>query len=85
MYRPLAETNNIGRYTNRQRRTGPRLRFQFERREPQRQARPVRRPEQVVEILEEDRQKDDGVRRDLERENDDEGVDMFYLNSATLF
>ena len=36
---PLAETNNIGRYTNRQRRTGPQLRFQFEPREPQRPAK----------------------------------------------
>ncbi len=77
---PLAETNNIGRYTNRQRRTGPQLRFQFERREPQRPARPVRRPEPVVEILEEDGPKDE-VRRDLET-NDDDGMDMFYLNNA---
>lgn len=83
MERPLAETNNIGRYTNRQRSTGPQLRFQFERREPQRPARPVRRTEPVVEILEEDGPKDE-VRRDLET-NDDEGMDMFYLNSAALF
>ena len=80
---PLAETNNIGRYTNRQLRREPQLRFQFERREPQRPARPVRRPEPVVEILEEDGPKDE-VRRDLEI-SDDEGMDVFYLNSAAIF
>lgn len=52
--RPLAETNNIGRYTNRRPRPGPQLRFQFELRMPQRPPRPERRPEPVVEILEED-------------------------------
>lgn len=66
--RPLTETNNIGRYTNRQRRTGSHLRFQFELREPQQPpARPVRHPEPAVEILEEDDGREGEVRRDLER------------------
>lgn len=52
--RPLAETNNIGRYTNRRLRPGPQLRFQFELRDPQPLPRPVRRTEPAVEILEED-------------------------------
>lgn len=68
---------------NRQRRTGPHLRFQFARREPQRPARRVRAPEPVVEILEEDGPKNE-VPRDFEI-SEDEGLNMFYLNSAALF
>lgn len=79
----MAETNNIGRYTNRQRRTGPQLRFQFDLREPEVPARPVRRPGPVVEILEEDDLKDE-VPRVVET-NEDEGMDLFYLHSAALF
>ena len=44
--------------------------------------RPVRSPEPVVEILEEDGPKDE-VRRDLET-SDDDGMDMFYLNNACI-
>ncbi len=43
----------------------------------------MRRPEPVVEILEEDGPKDE-VRKNLEI-SDDEGMDVFYLNSAALF
>ena len=82
VYRPLAETNNIGRYTNRRWRTGPHLRFQWARREPQRPARPVPRPEPVVEIIEEDGPRDQ-VRMDFEG-IEDEGMEMFSLNSAVL-
>lgn len=70
---------------------GPRLRFQFTRREPQRPARPVvRRPETTVveEILEEcgAGAENDGVRRDLDgREEVEGGIDMINLNRALLF
>lgn len=85
MGRPLAEKNDIGRYTNRQPRTGPQLRFQFERREPQQPpARPVRRPEPVVEILEEEDSPEDAVRSDSET-SDDEGMEIFQLNGTALF
>ena len=87
---PLAETNNIGRFTNPRPRTGPRLRFQFARREPVRPVVP--RPEPTVveeEILTEGGAAgagDDGVRRELDgREEIEEGMDMFHLNSAVLF
>lgn len=80
--RPLAETNNIGRYTNRQRRTEPQLRFQFELRERQQPARPARRPEPVVEIIEEDSPEGE-VRRDLETD-DDEAMELFHLNGTAL-
>lgn len=82
--RPLAETNNIGRYTNRQQRTGPQLRFQFGPREPQQPpTRPVRRPEPVAEILQEDDGREGGVGRDLERNDEEEGMEIFHLNGST--
>ena len=89
IYRPLAETDNIGRFTNPRRRTGPRLRFQFARREPQPPPRPVRRPEPpVVQILEEGGRgaEHDGARRELDAVDEiEEGMDMFHLHSTSLF
>lgn len=71
---------------------GPRLRFRFARREPQRPARPVvRRLEPTVveeEILEEGGAgaENDGLRRELDgREEVEGGMDMFHLNSTLLF
>lgn len=81
--RPLAETKNIGRYTNRRPRPGPQLRFQFELQMPQQPPRPVSRPEPVVEILEED-----GTSNEVQTEsetNEDEEMEMLHLNSAALF
>lgn len=66
-------------------RTRPQLRFQFARREPQRPARSVRRPEPVVEEILEEGGAETEVRRELDgREGVKRGMEMFHLKVISL-